>query len=132
MCDYSLEHYRSRPAQEGEEYQTHRFPTGSVGLIAPDDPTTAVCLACDMRLKLDGIPEHLPNKYSVSSTEYVTFIRLDTPLQYRDGVRFSDGTELTLQELGPGVTVYVTDALLGPHKGFVSVGVAKKVELETV
>lgn len=35
MCDYSLEAYRSRPAQLGEQYETHQFPSYSIGFIAP-------------------------------------------------------------------------------------------------
>jgi hypothetical protein len=40
MCDYSLEHYRSRPAQLGEKYETHRFESRSIGFIAPGTVTT--------------------------------------------------------------------------------------------
>jgi hypothetical protein len=35
MCEYSLEHYRSRPAQLGEKYETHQFESRSIGFIAP-------------------------------------------------------------------------------------------------
>ena len=35
MCDYSLETYRSRPAQLGERYETHQFPSSSIGLLPP-------------------------------------------------------------------------------------------------
>jgi hypothetical protein len=35
MCDYSLEAYRSRPAQLGEQYETHQFLSYSIGFIAP-------------------------------------------------------------------------------------------------
>ena len=57
MCDYSLEVYRSRPAQLGERYETHKFGSLSVGFIAPGDPSIAVCMACDTTLRLEGIPE---------------------------------------------------------------------------
>jgi hypothetical protein len=40
MCDYSLEQYRSRPARVGESYLTHRFPSGTIGFIAPGDSRT--------------------------------------------------------------------------------------------
>ena len=33
MCDYSLEHYRSRPAQLGEKYETHQFESRSIGFF---------------------------------------------------------------------------------------------------
>ena len=54
MCDYSLEHYRSRPAQLGEKYETHQFGSWSIGFIAPGDASTAICMACDTKLRLRG------------------------------------------------------------------------------
>ena len=115
MCDYSLELYRSRPAQQGEQYRTHRFRTGSTGFIAPGDTSIAVCMACDMRLRLEGIPEIVQEIHRVSANEDVTFIRLDTG-SYRDGVRFANGVMVHLQRLGPGVSAFVIDALLTPYR----------------
>lgn len=52
MCDYSLAHFRSRLAVEGEPLVVHRFPSGSRGLASLDPglkelvfrcSTTAVC-----------------------------------------------------------------------------------------
>lgn len=110
MCDYSLEAYRSRPAQTGEKYQTHYFPSRSIGFIAPGDSSTAVCMACDTRLRLEGIPEVVQRTYGVSVDEDVTFTRLETG-PHHDGVRFANGAELTLQVLGLGVTAFVLDDL---------------------
>ena len=47
MCDYSLEMYQSRPAQQGEEYISNRFPSGSIGFVSPGDQSIAICMACD-------------------------------------------------------------------------------------
>jgi hypothetical protein len=113
MCDYSLEHYRSRPAQLGEKYDTHQFESGSVGFIAPGDPSTAVCMACDTKLRLECIPERVQRRHGVSAIEHVTFTRLDYG-PHHDGVRFANGTEVTLQELGAGVKGYIYDALSSP------------------
>jgi hypothetical protein len=113
MCDYSLEAYRSRPAQLGERYETHLFESYSVGFIAPGDPATAVCMACDTKLRLEGIPERVQRAKCVSSNEDVAFVRLDKGPDH-DGVRFANGTEVTLQELGPGVKGFVYDDLLPP------------------
>jgi len=110
MCDYSLETYRSRPAQLGERYETHQFQSRSIGFIAPGDPSTAVCMACDTKLRLEGIPEGVQGAHGVSAEEDVTFIRLENG-PHHDGVRFANGGEVTLQELGPGVQGYVDDAL---------------------
>ena len=110
MCDYSLEHYRSRPAQLGEKYETRQFESRSIGFIAPGDPSTAVCMAADTKLKLEGIPEVVQKVHGVSEIENVTFTRLDSG-PHHDAVRFANGAEVTLQELGPGVKGYVYDAL---------------------
>jgi hypothetical protein len=43
MCDYSLLHVRTRPAQVGDKLTTRRF--GSTGgFCAPEDRSVAVCL----------------------------------------------------------------------------------------
>ncbi|HSG94512.1 MAG TPA: hypothetical protein VLA28_03265 [Afifellaceae bacterium] len=110
MCDYSLEAYRSKPAQEGVGYETHRFTSHSIGFIAPGDVLTAVCMACGMRLRLEDIPEPVQRSIGVTANEVVTFTRLETG-PYRDGVRFANGREISLQQLGPGVRASVIDAL---------------------
>jgi hypothetical protein len=113
MCDYSLETYRSRPAQLGERYETHQFPSFSIGFIAPGDPSTAVCMACDTKLRLEVIPERVQRAYLVSPNEDATFTRLENG-PHHDGVRFANGAEVTLQDLGPGVKGYLYDALVSP------------------
>ena len=44
MCDYSLEHVKSRPAKVGEKLRTRQFYTGTVGFAALDDTKTVVCV----------------------------------------------------------------------------------------
>ncbi len=114
MCDYSLEAYRFRPAQEGEPYVTHRFTSSTVGFIAPGDATTAICMAYDTTLDLADIPEAVQTAFAVTAKEPVTFTRLDGLFQ--DGVRFANGAKITLQRLGPGVKAIVVNALLAPHR----------------
>ncbi len=114
MCDYSLEAYRTRPARQGEHYTTHRFPSGTVGFIAPGDTVTAICLAYDTKLNLEDIPQQVQDALGVRASEPVTFSRLETSL-FQDGVRFANGAEISLQRLGTGVKACVVDALLTPH-----------------
>ncbi|MGH6842523.1 MAG: hypothetical protein ACREDV_10600 [Methylocella sp.] len=102
MCDYSLEMYASRPARESEKYVTTRFPSGSIGLAAPGDCTTAVCVQYDTRLKLEGISSDLQNRLDVKDDEEVIFARLEHGA-YRDGIKFRNGKEISLQLLGSGV-----------------------------
>jgi hypothetical protein len=113
MCDYSLETYRSRPAQLGERYETRKFESLSIGFIAPGDPRTAVCMAYDTKLRLEDIPERVQRAKCVSANEDVTFTRLERG-PHHDGVRFANGSEVTLQELGSGVKGYVYNALSSP------------------
>ena len=94
MCDYSLEAYRSRPAQLGERYETHVFESYSVGFVAPGDPSTAVCMECDMKLRLEGIPERVQRAKRVLANEDVTFARIEKGVHH-DGVRFGNGLRLS-------------------------------------
>jgi hypothetical protein len=110
MCDYSLEMYASRPAQASENYLTTRFPSGSVGLAVPGDCSTAVCVQYDMRLKLKGLSTELQNRCDVSDEEEVVFAKLEHGA-YRDGVRFSNGKEISLQLLGIGVSVSIVSLM---------------------
>lgn len=110
MCDYSLEAYRSTPARTGETYETHRFASGTVGFVAKGDRETAVCMSCDTRVTLENIPQPLQASLSISPRENVVFTRLEEG-PHHDGVRFSNGAQVTLQRLGSGVSGTVTDAL---------------------
>ena len=69
MCDYSLEHYRSRPARQSEPYETNRFPSGSIGFVVPGDQSMAICMTCDTRLTLENIPEILQTRLGIGSHE---------------------------------------------------------------
>ncbi|HEY8194505.1 MAG TPA: hypothetical protein VIF13_05610 [Hyphomicrobium sp.] len=112
MCDYSLEMYRSRPAQQGEEYISNKFPTGSVGFVAPGDQSVAICMACDTELRLANIPANLREQAGLSETETATFTQVDGPY-HRDAMKFRNGKILTLQQLGPGIVASLISALDG-------------------
>jgi hypothetical protein len=106
MCDYSLEMYASRPARESEKYVTTRFPSGSIGLASAGDCTTAVCVQYDTRLKLDGISPDLQSRLGIRPQEEVVFARLEHGA-YRDGIKFANGKEVSLQLVGAGVSVMI-------------------------
>jgi hypothetical protein len=110
MCDYSLEMYRSRPAQKGEEYISNKFPTGSVGFVAPGDQSVAICMNCDTELELANLPAHLRQQAGLGETEIATFTQIDGPY-HRDAVRFRNGKVLTLQQLGPGVIASLVNTI---------------------
>jgi len=120
MCDYSLEMYASRPAREGEIYVTTRFPSGSIGLAAPGDCTTAVCVSYGTRLMLENLPIDLQETLGISAVEDIVFTRLDSGLHH-DGIKFANGSEMPLHRLGAGVLASLVD---------VEKPVAKKIEHE--
>ncbi|MFZ0558255.1 MAG: hypothetical protein WAM55_03095 [Methylovirgula sp.] len=125
MCDYSLEMYASRPAREAERYVTTRFPSGSIGLASPGDCTTAVCVQYDTRLHLENISSDLQVRLGVKSEEEVVFARLEHGA-YRDGIRFANGKEVSLQLLGSGVGATLIETAKKPA------AVARKDILEHV
>jgi hypothetical protein len=108
MCDYSLEMYASRPAREGEIYVTTRFPSGSIGMAAPGDCTTAVCVSYGTKLRLENLPAEIQQTLSVAGTEDIVFTRLENGLHH-DGVKFGNGAEMPLHRLGAGVLVSLID-----------------------
>ena len=110
MCDYSLEQFQSRPARTGEQYVTDLFSTGSVGIVSPDDPQTAVCVPYDAGLRLENIPKDLQVSCGLDARADAVFAQQPHG-RYRDGVAFANGARLSLQELGPDVTVSVTHLL---------------------
>jgi hypothetical protein len=83
-------------------------------------------MACDTKLHLEGIPEGIQRAFGVSANEEVTFVRLENR-RHHDGVRFTNGSQISLQELGRGVTGYLTDALTEslrpPEKGNTGAGI---------
>jgi hypothetical protein len=129
----------NRLAREGEELVAHRFPTGSLGLAAPDDlkklaapvpvarrtwwnavkeflnppkmePVPAVCIPPGARLELHDIPARLQHELGVGPVEPVVFTQITAAVNsYRDAVRFTNGREIRLQELREGQTVKVLD-----------------------
>jgi hypothetical protein len=103
--------YQSRPARQGEEYVSNKFPSGSVGFVARGDASVAICMACDTRLKLDHISPAIQELIKVGESAIVTFVQLEGPL-HRDCVRFENGKVLSLQALGQGVSAYFCEPAL--------------------
>jgi hypothetical protein len=117
MCDYSLAGLSNRLAVTGEKLVVRQFPSGCLGMGSPrrrwyellfPSFATAVCVPPGARLLLRGIPAHLQEQLEVSATEEVTFVqRTADAFTYRDGVRFSNGREVLLQQLECGQQVTV-------------------------
>jgi hypothetical protein len=121
MCDYSLAGLSSRLAVKGERLVVRQFPSGCLGMSAPrrrwyeflfPSFAMAVCVPPGARLLLKGIPALLQEQLDVSAIEEVTFVqRTADAFTHRDGVRFTNGREILLQQLecGQQVTVLKVD-----------------------
>lgn len=119
MCDYSLESFARRDAKSGDQLRTEKIGGyGSVGLVAPDAPRTAVCLRPGTKLIVSGIPALLQKAWNVGAAVIATFEQRDAaPLmgllsrdgRYRDGVRFDAGDHpfVLFQEFPVGLEVSV-------------------------
>jgi hypothetical protein len=144
MCDYSLMHMPNRLAAEGETLITHRFPTGSIGLVSPEELTRArmippslrpgllrrliasltegsrcsvpaVCIPPGARLRLEHIPERTGSLLELCGGEEVVFAQVTLALnQFRDAIRLGSGREVLLQLLGEGLQIKVLNLELGP------------------
>jgi hypothetical protein len=106
MCDYSLEAYLSRPAEEGEKLTLERFPSGSQGFTTGPSCDLAVCVPAETHLLLEGIGETVRQACGVGAVEEVVMTRLEGG-PYKDAVRFSNGTEISLQRFDRGLTAVV-------------------------
>lgn len=107
MCDYSLEAYRSRPAEEGEKLTLERFPSGSMGFTTGPACDLAVCVPAESHLLLQGIGDTVRDSCGVGAVEEVVMTRLLEGGLYKDAVRFSNGVEILLQRLNPGLVAVV-------------------------
>ena len=106
MCDYSLEAYLSRPAEEGEKLTLERFPSGSMGFTTGPACDLAVCVPTDTHMLLQGIGETVREACGVGAIEEVVMTRVEGG-PYKDAVRFSNGTEILLQRLDRGLTAVI-------------------------
>ena len=77
MCDYSLEAYRSRPAEEGEKLTLERFPSGSMGFTTGPACDLAVCVPAESHLLLQGIGDTVRESCGVGAVEEVVMTRLE-------------------------------------------------------
>ncbi len=119
MCDYSLQAFKSRPAQVGEDLKTHRFGTGSGGFIGADgnDTVTAVCV-------LPGTELAFKDDVTIAFTMFADKVEgrtarfrqtaLDNPYAHHDALEFADGRVIELNRLASGLTATVLQLPAAP------------------
>lgn len=125
MCDYSLERYDSTLAQEGQNLVTHRFDSGSMGLINdPRDvqtPTKTGIAGRIMNLvtNTQSAPtQHCPVcvppgailqvTHQDGSVHTVKFDQITMEaFRYRDAFEYPDGRKVLIQKIPEGTRVTV-------------------------
>ena len=98
-CDFSLEAYYREDARQGEEYTLHRFPSGTLGFVKPEDTSVACCMKPGTVL-IVSVQDREP--------ESAEFKRLEFPVRgHYDGVFLSQRGPMSLQDLPVGTKATV-------------------------
>lgn len=123
MCDFSLQHAKSRPAAVADKLVSHNFGRGTIGFKSVDDPigdATAVCILPGTELAFDK-----PIKLRYSSDQgasidgrFTTAIfrqrDKDKPSVHHDVLEMPDGQQILLTQLAEGQNATVLQLPAAP------------------
>jgi hypothetical protein len=122
MCDFSLQHAKSRPAAVADKLVSHNFGRGTIGFKGVDDPigdATAVCilpgteLAFEKPIKLrwpaDGLGE------GQFTTAIFRQRDKDKPHVHHDVLEMPDGQQILLTQLEEGQEATVLQLPAAPR-----------------
>jgi hypothetical protein len=101
MCDYSLQHVKSRAAKVTDKLVIRNFGTGTRGFCSPDDRTTAVCLIPGTELAFEQpITANVPTE----AHRTAIFRQVDKAVPYRhhDALELPGGQIVLLTQLSEG------------------------------
>jgi hypothetical protein len=110
MCDYSLHHVASRPAEVGDKLVTTRFDqTLTRGFAAAGEPDVAVCLMPGTELAFDSNVGYdrifgrgiFPSRKTGHSLARFRQVNLEISVHH-DALEFPDGRIVLLTTLRPG------------------------------
>lgn len=120
MCDYSLQHAKSRPAVKGERLTIRDFGRGTKGFCGTDDfnstldNTAAVCVLPGTEIAFDKPVTYTEFKdwaYSEPKTTTATArfrqINKGEAMAHHDALEFADGEFVLLTRLDAGLTATV-------------------------
>src|SRR6516162_139756 len=110
MCDYSLQHVKSRPAKVGEKLKSHHFNTGTRGFAALEDASTAVCvlpgteLAFADQVRISARRRFFGWRSAMLNHTTAVFrqVNKDNPYTHHDALEFPDGKMVLLTNLLEG------------------------------
>jgi len=123
MCDFSLQHAKSRPAVVADKLVSHNFGRGTVGFKAVDDPigeATAVCilpgteLAFDKPLKLRWSADEAKSLEGFTTAIFRQRDK-DKPSMHHDVLEMPDGQQILLTHLEEGQTATVLQLPAAPR-----------------
>jgi hypothetical protein len=122
MCDYSLHHVASRPAQVGDKLTSTKFPNSITrGFSAVGEPDVAVCLlpgtelAFEHPVECDPTFGFLPNRKIGQSVARFRHINEDHPTAHHDALEFPDGQVVLVTRLCAGQRATVLQLPAGPR-----------------
>jgi hypothetical protein len=110
MCDYSLQHVRSRPAKVGDKLTTRDFGTCTRGFAAAEDAGVAVCVLPGTELAFSSAvtvtyPRFLAG-WKVETLGHATAIfrqvNKNEEWKHHDALEFPDGRIVLLTKLSEG------------------------------
>jgi hypothetical protein len=113
MCDYSLQHVASRPAEVGDKLVSSRFDgTISRGFATAGDPNVAVCLLPGTEIAFEkGVDYENAVTYQrqtvAATVARFRQINTDQPLMHHDALEFPNGETVLLTRLVEGQTATV-------------------------
>ena len=109
MCDYSLHHVASRPAQVGDKLVSTKFPNSITrGFSAVGQPDVAVCLlpgtelAFEHNVEADPTFGFLPNRKIGQAVARFRHVNEDHPTAHHDALEFPDGQVVMVTRLCAG------------------------------
>ncbi len=109
MCDYSLQHVKSRVARLSDKLVTGDFGRGTRGFTALDDPLVAVCILPGTELAFDQDIVCLPAslfRWKPKTIHHRTAIfrqvNKHKPAAHHDALEFPDGRTVLLTQLRDG------------------------------
>ena len=109
MCDYSLHHVASRPAQVGDELTTHKFVNSITrGFASEKDPNVVVCLLPGTELAFEKDVEceptfgFLPIRRVKEKVARFRQVDMDQPHVHHDALEFPSGQIVLLTRLCEG------------------------------
>jgi hypothetical protein len=113
MCDYSLQHVQSRPANLAEKLVTRNFGSGTRGFCSPGDPNTAICVLPGTELAFDR-PIDANGCLDRYQTAIFRQVNPAVPHTHHDALELPNGKIVMLTSLAEGQAATVLQLPAAP------------------